>query len=79
MAEVWALGMAQVARPRGKDLYGLAELGVKAYLDEGLVPDPDNVPERHVNIRGWPSSEEKDKQHSIAQPLAARAILRRND
>lgn len=37
---------------------------------------PDNVPERHANIVGWPN--EKDKQISLvaAQELAAIATLR---
>ena len=42
-------------------------------FDAGLGVRPDNVPERHAAIIGWP--DQKDEQLSLAQRLAAAATL----
>ena len=44
-------------------------------LAEGRIKlDPDNVPDRHVSVVGWP--EEKGEQKLIAQAMAAECALR---
>ena len=59
--------------PRNRTLYGRADVMNQNIESIGLVVVPDNIPERHANIVGWPS--EKDKQISLAQELAAMALL----
>lgn len=67
--QIWQLGDEHVSdsvRARG-------DFTVSIVTQLGLNADPDDVPERHVNIIGWP--EEKHEQKSIAQELAAKATL----
>ena len=51
---VEALGRAQ----RAQSLKALANLPAKTYIENELRLDPDNIPERHVHIVGWPTDEE---------------------
>ncbi len=73
--EVWEIGHVNVVNamsPPGK-LYGMGSVKAFAVRDVQLGVDPDNTPPRHACIVGWP--EDKFKQMSIAQELAASAIL----
>jgi hypothetical protein len=73
--EVWEIGQVNVVNamsPPGK-LYGMGSIKVFAVRDVQLDIDPDNTPPRHACIVGWP--EDKFRQMSIAQELAASAIL----
>ena len=72
--EIWALGAEHVAEPRGKALYGYADL----FASDVRAADLDVVPEvkphrRHANIVGWGT--EKHERLAAAQELAARARL----
>lgn len=61
-----------------KDLVGRTEVATSVFLDAGLTADPDWVPERHVNIVGWPDEEEIRK--GIAQSLyAAQRFIARTE
>ncbi|MBI2923280.1 MAG: hypothetical protein HYY18_19665 [Planctomycetes bacterium] len=70
---IWEAGQREVAAPLHLTLYGRAELSVAQVQGTGLSVDPDEIPQDHANIIGWPS--EKDAQKSIAQDLAAAARL----
>jgi hypothetical protein len=61
--EVWNLLDQHLNKPA----IGRAQFELDHVCVAGLVPDPDWVPERHVNILGWP--EEEEVQTSIAQEL----------
>lgn len=73
-AKIWQIGLAKVANPAGKRLYGRAELAAQTVKDLDLKIDPDDIPRHHANIVGWP--DEKPKQQSLAQHLAKAAALR---
>lgn len=73
-AEIWRIGQAYVAGPTGRTLYGRAEVVVSQVEATGLRVNPDNVPERHAEIVGWP--QRKDERLALAQELAAVAVLR---
>ena len=69
--EIWEIGL-EVARIRGKPLFGRADIRVFNVLSKSLVVVPTNPPPiRHADIVGWP--ENKDHRISIAQELAAEA------
>lgn len=69
-------GIDEVARWELLDLHGdrptvgRCELRVELILEVGLTIEPDWKPERHVNVVGWPESE--DGRLSIAQALRDR-------
>jgi hypothetical protein len=71
--QIWDLGRRLVAAPRDKTLRARADLIARAILDVGLVIHPDNVPERHAVIRGWP--EEKERRMMLAVELAEASQL----
>jgi len=73
-SEVWDLGEKHVAAPIGRTLHGRADLLASQIEVIGLRLKPDNVPERHADIVGWPQA--KDEQLSLAQELAEVAVLR---
>jgi hypothetical protein len=73
-SEIWNLGETYVSGPRNRNLYGRADIIKKNVESLGLSVVPDNVPDRHANIVGWPK--EKDEQISLAQELAAVATLK---
>ncbi len=73
-AEVWRLGEHHVSGPTEKTLHGRAEVLASQVETAGLRLNPDNVPERHADIVGWPQA--KDEQLSLAQELAEVAALR---
>lgn len=62
-----------VGRESDRILKGWGDVVAGAVFDVGLDVRPDNVPERHAAIVGWP--ERKDEQLSLAQRLAAVATL----
>src|SRR3970040_164132 len=62
--EIWDLGQRFVAR---------ADITTREVLEVGLAIHPDNRPERHATIRGWP--EEKERQMILATELAAASQL----
>jgi hypothetical protein len=70
-AEIRRIG-DQLGRDQALKAWGDVLAG--AVFDIGLEVRPDNDPERHAAIVGWP--EEKDQQLSLAQRLAADAVLR---
>jgi hypothetical protein len=62
-----------VGGPSGRTLKAWGNVLVGLVFDVGLDVHPDNVPERHAAIIGWP--EQKDEQISLAQQLAEAATL----
>lgn len=58
---------------RARALKAWGDVLAGGVFDVGLGVRPDNVPERHAAIIGWP--DQKDEQLSLAQRLAADAIL----
>lgn len=70
--EIWKIGH-EIADPLGKTLYGRGDVEAQAVASAELTIDPDNVPERHANIVGWP--DEKQKQKLRAMELAKVAAL----
>lgn len=71
--KIWDLGDREVAQIRQKALKGRADILALNVFQKKLEVDFNNDPPRHANIIGWP--EEKSKQISIAQELAADAHL----
>ena len=66
--QIWDLGRRLVAAPRGKELRARAEIIARAILDVGLVIHPNNVPERHAAIRGWPEEKERQIKSRLRRP-----------
>jgi len=62
-----------VGGPSGRTLKAWGNVLAGVVFDVGLDVRPDNVPERHAAIIGWP--EQKDEQISLAQQLAEAATL----
>lgn len=63
-----------VGSASSRSLKAWADVLAGAVYDVGLQVRPDNVPERHAAIVGWPAH--KDEQLSLAQQLAEAATLR---
>ncbi|MDY7000562.1 MAG: hypothetical protein SVS15_02120 [Thermodesulfobacteriota bacterium] len=72
--ELWEIGENSVAQPSGRTLHGSAEILASRVLEKDLNIDPDDIPPRHANVIGWP--QEKHEQKSVAQELAAVAVLK---
>jgi hypothetical protein len=70
--EIWAL--SDSIRPDNKKGFARGEITVGSVQEIGLTIDFDNIPPNHANIESWPPSSEKDKQKSLAQELAAKAV-----
>ena len=70
--QAWAIG-SSVAQPLGHKLHGRAEVLAHVPGRVGLKVRPDNQPERHAAIVGWPA--EKDGQKMLAIQLAEEAVL----
>lgn len=71
--QILAIAKSSVERRRGKSTHGWATVVYRSIIGVGLYGDYNNSPARHVDLLGWP--EEKDRQLSIAQALAAEAAL----
>jgi len=56
-----------------------AELLAERVYASGLDLDPDNTPEFHANIIGWPPDTDKDKQKLLALELASVSTLKLHD
>jgi hypothetical protein len=72
-AEVRQIG-DMVGTQTGRNLKAWGDVLAGVVFDVGLAVRPDNNPERHAAIVGWPA--EKDERLSLAQRLAAAAMLR---
>jgi len=72
-SEIWAIGERHVAKPSGRTLRARAELLAKSVYSVALNIHPDNNPERHATIVGWPT--EKNEQLMLAAQLAAESAL----
>lgn len=71
--EIWSIGEHHVAQPTGRALHGRGEVLAQVPRRFGLKVRPDNQPERHAAIAGWPT--EKHKQQMLALQLAEEATL----
>ncbi|MCY4304017.1 MAG: hypothetical protein OXC62_04430 [Aestuariivita sp.] len=64
-------GLKNVAKPKGKKLYGWAELSHSDFYKFDLEIIQDNTPPGHANAIGWPKPElvkqRKDKAQSLAK------------
>ena len=56
-----------------------AEIVAERVYTAGLQLDPDNTPEFHANIVGWPPDTAKDEQKLLALQLAAVSTLKLHD
>ena len=74
-AEIWAIGERYITKPSGRTLRARAELFAKSVYGVALKVHPDNNPERHATIVGWPT--EKNEQLMLATQLAAASTLDR--
>ena len=72
--EIWEIADVYMSGPTGRSVHGRADLLVSHVEATGLRVNPDNVPERHADIVGWP--QRKDEQLALAQELAAVALLK---
>ena len=79
-AEIWSIGRSVLQTGSRSTMYGRADLSVAVIRENGLRAMRDDHPERHVNVTGWPTLTDKDAEKSaiksVAQELAAQAILR---
>ncbi len=71
-SEIQGLG-EEVGRQREQPLRAWGNVLAGVVFDIGLQVRPDNRPERHAAIVGWPA--EKHEQLSLAQQLAESASL----
>ena len=71
--EIWAIAERHVAQPTGHTLHGRGQVLAQVPRRLGLKVRPDNHPERHAAIVGWPA--EKDRQQMLAIELADEATL----
>jgi hypothetical protein len=71
--EIWDIGNREVAAIQRKLLLGRADITAFTVNKNGLEVMPQEPPERHANIVGWP--EEREAQKQIAMELAAEAQL----
>jgi hypothetical protein len=58
---------------------GRAEILAERVYATGLGLEPDDKPEFHANITGWPPDTEKDKQKLLALQLASVSVLKLHD
>ncbi len=65
-------GLGREIRP-DRTLKGIANIQADIVYGADLQFDPDNTPERHANIIGWPN--DKADQKELAQELANKATL----
>jgi hypothetical protein len=56
-----------------------AEIVAENVYAAGLRLEPDNEPEFHANIAGWPPDDAKDKQKLLALQLATASALKLHD
>jgi hypothetical protein len=71
--EIWTIGEHHVAQATGHTLHGRGQVLAQVPRRLGLNVRPDNQPERHAAIVGWPA--EKDRQQMLAIELAEEATL----
>ena len=80
LEQIWEMGERQVlaTMPKSvagtKRINGIADIKVYKVQQLDLNVQPTASPPRHANICGWP--EEKERQKSIAQELAAEAEMK---
>jgi len=73
LEEIRVIG-ERVGQPANRRLKAWGDVLTGIVFDVGLNVRPDNIPQRHAAIVGWPA--QKDEQLSLAQRLAADAMLR---
>lgn len=76
--DVWAWGDTWVAHPTGRKVCGRGDFSQAQLSDvqangHVLVIVPDEPPERHANVGGWPPADRKEVRKNLAQLLAAKA------
>ncbi len=69
--EIWAIGDREVAPKRSRPILGRADIVAASVTAKDLKVIPNEPPERHANIFGWPN--EKSEQKQIALELAEEA------
>lgn len=70
---IWDIGDREVSAKAGKPILGRADIIAVVVMSKDLEIIPNEPPERHANITGWP--DERSKQKMIALELAAEARL----
>lgn len=73
--DIWKCGQINVTNmmPEPRHIYGIANIRVSEVQAASLSVDPDNNPERHASIVGWP--EDKSERKLLTQELALKAKL----
>jgi hypothetical protein len=72
--QIWGIGDFYVTAPRKKEILARADIAVERVVNIGLNVEAAEPPPCHANIANWPF--EKHSMKSLAQELAANAILR---
>lgn len=57
-SNVWGLGTEHIEPKIGRVIPARCDLLAADYIEQGLVLEFDNIPERHVNVVDWPSERE---------------------
>jgi hypothetical protein len=71
--QIWSLANVILLNPPRRIEYR-ADITVNQVKQLHLDVDPDNIPEHHANITGWPG--EKSEKMLLAQELASKATLK---
>jgi hypothetical protein len=75
---IWALALKHVVK-KPRNLYGRGDVPAKIYRTQLLTLVPDNTPDRHINVTGWPdqsgSGAPKELHKEIALEIAKHAEL----
>ncbi len=73
--KIWSIGERDVASEQGRQILGRADIKASIVISKELNIIPNEPPELHANITGWP--DERSKQKEIALELASDAQFHR--
>ena len=68
-SEVWRIGAKHIEPRIRRVIPARCDLLAVDYIEQGLVLEFDNIPERHMNVVDWPS--ETEAQISLALELVS--------
>lgn len=70
--QIWILGEKYIT----PSIYGRAEIAHVAVSEIGLKVEPDNKPQRHANITGWPVQKSEQKLYALKLAEKSSLLLR---
>ena len=70
--QIWILGEKYIT----PSIYGRAEIAHVAVSGIGLKVEPDNKPQRHANITGWPAQKSEQKLYALKLAEKSSLLLR---